>query len=163
MEELSNTTSIFIGTILGGIISFLSSWLLEKQRLKKEILLLNRNKVDEAYKNIFNSLILLKKYYSLFIQPGNEFKESEDYKKFSPLRKITIFYNCIEENSIYIDDKLYDEINRFLSKIMNHNQIAMAICISPDDFTEKDIEEMALQTIREIDQVIKFIKKRFIA
>lgn len=163
MEELSNTTSIFIGTVLGGIISFLSSWLLEKQRLKKEILLLNRNKVDEAYKNIFNSLILLKKYYSLFIQPGNEFKESEDYKKFSPLRKITIFYNCIEENSIYIDDKLYDEINRFLSKIMNHNQIAMAICISPDDFTEKDIEEMALQTIREIDQVIKFIKKRFIA
>ena len=30
MEELSNTTSIFIGTVLGGIISFLSSWLLEK-------------------------------------------------------------------------------------------------------------------------------------
>lgn len=163
MEELSNTTSIFIGTILGGVISFLSSWLLEKQRLKKEILLLNRNKVDEAYKNIFNSLILLKKYYSLFIQSGNEFKESEDYRKFSPLRKITIFCNCIEENSIYIDDKLHAEINKFLSKIMNHNQIAMAICISPDDFTEKYIEEMALQTIREIDQVIKFIKKRFIA
>lgn len=163
MEELSNITSIFIGTILGGVISFLSSWLLEKQRLKKEILLLNRNKVDEAYKNIFNSLILLKKYYSLFIQTGNEFKESEDYRKFSPLRKITIFYNCIEENNIYIDDKLYDKINKFLSKIMNHNQIAMAICISPDDFTEKDIEEMALQAIKEIDQVIKFIKKRFIA
>lgn len=163
MEELSNITSIFIGTILGGVISFLSSWLLEKQRLKKEILLLNRNKVDEAYKNIFNSLILLKKYYSLFIQTGNEFKESEDYRKFSPLRKITIFYNCIEENNIYIDDKLYDKINKFLSKIMNHNQIAMAICISPDDFTEKDIEEMSLQAIREIDQVIKFIKKRFIA
>lgn len=163
MEELSNTTSIFIGTILGGVISFLSSWLLEKQRLKKEILLLNRNKVDEAYKNIFNSLILLKKYYSLFTEIGNEFKEKENYKNFAPLEEINIFLNCIEENNIYIDNKLEYKINRFLSKIMIHNHIAITLCMSPEYFTEKSIEEVASQAIKEIDQVIKFIKKRFIA
>lgn len=162
MKELSNINSLFIGTILGGAISFLSNWLLEKERLKKEILLLNKNKVDEAYKNIFNSLILLKKYYYLFIEPGNEFKEYEDYTKFAPLSKIEEFFNCIEENEIYIDCEFQSKIDKLASKIMSHNNIALAIDIAPENFNAGFIEEISLQALEEIDQIIKFIKKRFI-
>lgn len=161
MEGLINIIGVVIGAILGGVISFFSNHFLEKQRFNREIALLNKNKIDEAYINIFNSLNLLKEYYEKFIHTGNEFKESKNYKEFAPLNKMTEFFNCVKQNAIYIDDNLNDKIEKLKSKILLHNNIAIAIQNSHEEFNGSEIEKYSLEALEEIENIIKFIKKRF--
>lgn len=162
MEELTQTASILLGTVLGGVISLASNFILEQKKLEREIKLINKNKIDEAYKEIFYALILLKKYYVLFINSGNEFKENKNFKEFSPLNKIIDFNECVDKNLLYLDNKLLKKIEKLKYKILFHKNIAVMLQTNYEDFAKNEIEKISSETIEEIETIIEFIKKRFI-
>ncbi|MGX6592746.1 hypothetical protein [Cetobacterium ceti] len=151
-----------IGVIVGGAITVINNFFLEKQKLKREIYLINKNKTDEIYKEIFRELIILKNYYTLFIEPGNELKEGENYKNFGPLTNILNFNNCIEKNNIYLNTNFMKKIESLNSIISTHPSIALQLTLNPDLFDEKVIENLALSAIEKINEIINSIKERFV-
>lgn len=150
------------GTLIGGVTTFLINEKLEQKKFQRDIYFSNKEKIDLAYKDIYDHLLNLKKYYQLFIEFGNEYKESEDYKKFAPLNNITSVMDCIARNELYLNNeflKKYEE--ELFDTIRSHPSLALQLAINPELFSESDVEAISNTAIEKIQNFMNFIKKRF--
>lgn len=150
------------GTLVGGVTTFLINKKLEQKKFQRDIYFSNKEKIDLAYKDIYDNLLNLKKYYQLFIEFGNEYKESEDYKNFAPLNNITSLMDCIARNELYLNNeflKKYEE--ELFDTIRSHPSLALQLTINPRLFKETDIEDLSKIAIDKIQNFMNFIKKRF--
>ncbi len=68
-----------------------------KLETKEKIILENFSIRRETNSKLFTELLKCKKYFELFIPPGNEFKKSENYKNFAPLESYTNLYSKYDE------------------------------------------------------------------
>ncbi len=81
-----------VGTLIGRVTTFLINKKLEENKFQRDIYFSNKEKIDLAYKDIYDHLLNLKNYYQLFIDFGNEYKESEDCKNFCSIKQYNISY-----------------------------------------------------------------------
>lgn len=160
-ESALNMIIPFLGVIVGGLLTFFSNYLLENKKLEKERLLDNKRRIDLTYQEIYLELLKVRDYYYLFVNYGNEFKESEDYENFSPLNIITNFLNFIKERELFLDKEFLNEFNKIEKTIMQHPSMALQLAINPNMFDINMIESVAKNTIEEINKFIIFLKKRF--
>ena len=154
--------------IIGGGITLFSNYSLEKYKLKKEIVLINKKLIDESYIKTYYSLLEMKKYYEKFTEPYNEFKKTIHYKEFGPLENRLKLEEELEIQEIFLDDDLKIKIKELLTLITRHCSIALTMSIDNSkehDFeeivTESSIENLAEDAIKNIDVLLTHIKKRF--
>ena len=147
--------------ITGAGINIASGYFLTKNQLKKEKYLDNKRKIDTAYEDIYKVLLKLRGYYYFFIESRNEFKESEDWKNFSPLPIISEFFSEIEKKEIFLDKNFMKEFEKVKESINSHPSMALSMAINPEPYFETIVEESAINALKAIDIFKDYMRKRF--
>lgn len=152
------------------LISGIISYLIAKMGIKAQIKQLQNKRLEEQYIKILKELYKLKKYYELFINPGNEFKKSENPENFGPLVKIEEFEENIEESLILFGEEENEIIDKVRDLLGCHCSMALSIasynyeCI---DNNSKElyqglisnVENISENTVKGIDESIIQLKK----
>ena len=74
-----------ISAIIGALLTYILDKRLEKNKLKETIEIQLFNQRNKNIEEIYKLLTHLKKYYELFIYPGQEIDEQEIYTNFATL------------------------------------------------------------------------------
>lgn len=139
---------------------------IEKTKIEIKKIELEKNKIlyEEVKKNnkiLIKELIILKKYYELFILGGYEFKKSELPENFAPLKLKEDFYYNIEELYYSLDNDIIKSIDELKNKLEFHCKIALYI--AQNDIDKKNGKEIDIDYVSQVESIsndtIDFIEK----
>lgn len=147
-------------TILGFVISYITTKKLEEIRVKKTLILENYNRRNIIIKDVYLSLLKLKKYYELFYCPRNEFIEQRNYTEFGPLEVITDFKQIIENNELFLSNETVDRLYGLTNELSMGCSIALHLQ-SPENSTIIDhgvIVEHSERCVDKIQRIMDYLK-----
>ena len=150
---LGGTLTTFIVSAI--IQAFRDKRLYEQERVMKII----EYKIV-AYQELYSALIRYKDYFVLFIDTGNEFKESRDVGEFAPLEenmRLREFYN---KNIMYFSEKLQRKTEIALQSGEILNNLGIALCTdNPESVFLDSVQPSCENVINQVDECIEQIKK----
>lgn len=147
-------------TILGFVISYITTKKLEEIRVKKTLTLENYNRRNIIIKDIYLSLLKLKKYYELFYCPGNEFIEQRSYTEFAPLEVIIDFKKVIENNELFLSNEIVDKLYGLVNEISIGCNIALHLqsLENPLNIEQGTIVEYSEECVDKIQRIMDYLK-----
>lgn len=108
--ELNDEIVVGIMTASVTIITFIVSAFIEsvreKRRFRQERIMRCFDEKINIYRNFYAEILKYKAYFELFIDEGNEYKESLEPSEFAPLECNQKFRNVCDMYSLYFSDQL---------------------------------------------------------
>ncbi|GBK66232.1 hypothetical protein PbDSM24746_62360 [Paenibacillus macerans] len=145
------------GTILGFILSEVSSYFKRKKDETERYLMANYTQRQSVYAIIYKALIQYQSYSRKFVEYGNEFVEHEDTQNFGPLTELEKFNQIFEENEIWLHNKTIEELKEVLS--ISSSAINVALFVTgEEDIWLSQVEKISNSIINKIEEVKHHIK-----
>ncbi|GIP12430.1 hypothetical protein P4H94_14925 [Paenibacillus macerans] len=145
------------GTILGFILSEVSSYFKRKKDETERYLMANYTQRQSVYAIIYKALIQYQSYFRKFVEYGNEFVEHEDTQNFGPLTELEKFNQIFEENEIWLHNKTIEELKEVLS--ISSSAINVALFVTgEEDIWLSQVEKISNSIINKIEEVKHHIK-----
>lgn len=138
--ELGEGMMVGILTAIVSIFTFIVGALFEiareKIRFKQERFMRTFDEKINAYKKFYAEILEYKSYFELFVDGGNEYKESSDPSEFGPLVSNQKFRNACDLYSFYFSDELKKLSYEALESGEILNTLALTICNGATDMLE---------------------------
>lgn len=120
--------TLIVGAIIEGV--------REKRRFRQERFMRTFDEKINAYKKFYAEILEYKAYFELFVDEGNEYKESLDPSEFGPLESNQKFRNACDTYSIYLSDKLKRLSYEALESGETLNTLALTLCNGASEMLE---------------------------
>ncbi|WP_140793096.1 hypothetical protein [Myxococcus xanthus] len=138
---LTGTDTKLVAGLLGGGISattgFLASELSATRRRKEarhdRLVFENLGARHKAYAELNKALLVLERYYTLYLPRESEFQERDDPYNFRPLRLYEEFDKAVSEVDLWLDDPTKKSITYLKSTIGPGIPMALRITIAKDN------------------------------
>ena len=161
-EPAGTSGEIIIGifTACVSIITFIVGAIIEsrreKRRFKQEKTMRLLDEKIIAYQNMYAAILEYKSYFELFIDGGNEYKESADASEFAPLASNQKFRNEYNLYSLYLSEELCKICLNTLEngEILNN----LAISIHSDANMEDSVEPSCINVLNNIQKCLDQIR-----
>ena len=147
-----------ISAIIGALLTYILDKRLEKNKLKETIEIQLFNQRNKNIEEIYKLLTHLKKYYELFIYPGQEFEEQEIYTNFAPLDEATKFRNEFEKREMFLKEEMRRKIREFSSGLGMGCSLALYVnSKNIPEANEEAVFSYCQSTVNEIETLQKYL------
>lgn len=158
MDEILREYSNVISVIIGAILSYILNKKIEKNKFKESLKLQIFQQRNQSIEEVYKLLIELKKYYELFIHPGQEFEEQLDYMSFSPLAATTEFRNKFESKEIFLKNEMRNKIKEFASNLGMGCTLALYLHDNIPEINEEAVFSYCQSTMNEIEDLLTYLR-----
>lgn len=139
-NELRGEMMVGLLTAAASITTFIVGAIIEskreKRRFRQERFMRTFDEKIKAYRKFYAEILEYKAYFELFVDEGNEYKESSDPSEFGPLVSNQKFRNACDIYSFYFSDELKKLSYEALESGELLNTLALTICGGATDMLE---------------------------
>lgn len=151
-----NLILILVPVVIGFLLSELSNICKRKFEFKEQLLLTNYTLRMNAYGRLHKALNQYGNYFTIFLNPGNEFMDSRSTDQFAPLQPFKDFSKDIEFEMLWLEP----EVRELVDNLFTESNMACNLAVySLSDYSIKT-EEAIKNTCRSIEKQINHINDK---